>query len=1203
MNKVFRNNASAIITALVVAFFIGNYIFRIIPANERVQDEYNKIRLDQFKEQFSFTLKDYVNAIDTNELRNALKPVINKFYKERSVDKECPCEADPVVAGNATRFKKAFYDSSFKRNINLSKRSSLCSEDSLFINLAKQVKSSDDKITLALLHRTKETDSTDLLVKSILLNDPVAFSKLLEQLVIQKIAIQSIQNTASELILSGKIILSFDKGKEGEFSPLIKQLREVAFTKSISKSSLKTRLAGQVLFDHWIIYDVNENLNKIEVLVNDGVDFQERDSLQNTSSKRGVITYSFSDKRFYKTSFNIEGTNHYVMIAAAVNQEKFETQIHAADVSSTIAAIIFVILIFLCIPLIKPLISSAKENLTQRDLLSTTSALSIFTVITGCFIFATFLTYSQKRQTVTELKDENSRIGKVFVDELNKYIIYKKMVKENRYWDSTNVHLKLSYSPTDSLRAVQNFFLMSSTGEIIKDVSNKGVKIRKNFTDRNYFKVLADSSTLYTSILTAVYSKNDNVYKFVYANKDTNSIFGFVYKPFCATVKVDFDFGYILCTKDGQVINHNDSAKNLNENFYRNYQDDPNVQNLFHGFVDTTFSLRYDNENCVFYGRRLNYETSGNPYPLYLLTYKKITFEDNLKVYTLVNGFIFSLCYSFLLILITFFYSSVFYNGNVRVFSRYHFYWLFPDNSRETEYKTLTLINGLLILAFLGLVFCHNSSIFYDSLLAGFDLIFINFVFLSQREFLPVDFFEGIVRRLEKFKPGSKAVKSSAMVLTKDTKLHKKEKRSMTVFVLIAILPVVLSRFIAFMHHPFVGLAAMIFIQLIYLYVLGKNCSKISLKLRTPNPSLDRNIFNIYTSSNVLFHYWVIPCILVFCLYSGEHYKYENFRQSTHASSAGHKEGFDKIQAGHNSLNEILQDLRGGVNPPSWKPLSKLKFDKFSLKQEGYDLSKIISTKYNLYLLLVVLLAFLISVSVFLVLVNVIRFYSSRFFFNDLTDCYLQGKMEKEKNEFLNDMVILPPYNSEDLLGLENNEKPKMERKSPFTGSEIYGEDSDTITNIEKIELINIQNIKTYRLRYLNMWNSLSDDERFALRDFADDFFVNYKNKPYLVTLMQKGYVIADPLTGRLRLMNFTFRVFILKYTAANPGSTVPSEERNGTYSKWKLPLFIIAFSGLLFLLYMNKDRFDEMLLIAGTLISALGVIVKLLETYKKQTV
>ena len=101
---------------------------------------------------------------------------------------------------------------------------------------------------------------------------------------------------------------------------------------------------------------------------------------------------------------------------------------------------------------------------------------------------------------------------------------------------------------------------------------------------------------------------------------------------------------------------------------------------------------------------------------------------------------------------------------------------------------------------------------------------------------------------------------------------------------------------------------------------------------------------------------------------------------------------------------------------------------------------------------------------------------------------------------------------------------------------------------------------------------------------------------------MEKGLVIADPLTGRLRLMNYTFRLFILKHIAANPELMPQVDSIEGTYSKWKLPLFIIAFSGLLFLLYMNKTGFDELLLISGTLLSAFGVIVKLFETYKKQS-
>ena len=1034
LKKTFKDNTGAIITALIVLLLIANYIFRIIPANQEKQDEYNKSRLDQFAEQLSFTLKDYVNAIEIKDIKNAMRPVLIDFLMEDTADVKCPCKTDPIVRNAALQFKKAFYDSGFKKNISLGK-SGFCAEDSLFIDFAQGLKKTFNETELNSFRlKNRNTGRDSIYADGAIFSDDAKYDgRLLETIVVEKITIQSLRNQEDDLILKGKIYLNFDTTKNKISEAFINKFKELSFTKTIPKQALKARLSGSALFDNWIIYNIKENENKMEVLVNKGIDFQERDSLMHTSSKLGVITYPFSDKRFYKLSFNLEGTNHYILLAGAVNQANFESEIHATDVSSTIAAIIAIALIFLCIPLIKPLISSAKENLTQRDLLSTTSALGIFAVILACFIFTSLLSRIQKNSIHQKLKQTNNRISEHYTRELKKYQSYLPAITPILFETGNRlIHKKLSGKRVTFDTAIQNFFLMSPSGEIVKDITDDDFKIRKNYSDRDYFKLLSDPVKNYHSVFTSVYSKNDNVYKFVFAVSHHDSVVGFAYRPKLTADTVDFDEGYLVCKKDGQVINHSDRSRNLNENFYRDFENEPEVQKLFHGFGDTTnFSLEYDGQQCLFFGKEVRYDTA-NAYPLYILTYKKMGFENNLKIYSLVNGFIFSSSYALCLIILAFLYSSIFYSGNIRVFSRYHFYWLFPDNSRKREYKVLTVINLLMVALFIICIFTFVTNIFYNSIIAGFSLIFVNFVFLNQREFLPVHIFNPLIDWLDRTlrldltdvesteqKPGPSSIETTAEV-----------SKRMLVFSLVALLPFVASLLFGAFGNYGCGVFTMISIHFVYLYTLGKNCGKEVLTLDVINKSFKKKIFTTYMASNVLFHYWIIPCIVVYCLFSSEDNKYVNFhRNSANIANIGKA---TPVKPGEASLKDIFYDLRGGVNPPSWKPLRESKLDHYSSdKQCIKTLSHFISPSEHLCSFILVLLgAIIATLALQFILISLIRFYTARFFFIDLSVCYQDKKLVIQENEFLNTKVILPPYNETDLLILENNEKPGADRKS-----------------------------------------------------------------------------------------------------------------------------------------------------------------------------
>jgi hypothetical protein len=84
--------------------------------------------------------------------------------------------------------------------------------------------------------------------------------------------------------------------------------------------------------------------------------------------------------------------------------------------------------------------------------------------------------------------------------------------------------------------------------------------------------------------------------------------------------------------------------------------------------------------------------------------------------------------------------------------------------------------------------------------------------------------------------------------------------------------------------------------------------------------------------------------------------------------------------------------------------------------------------------------------------------------------------------------------------------------------------------------------------------------------------------------------------------VNYSFRIFLLKHIRGNPSLLPPSSADTASYLKWRQPLLIVATSILIFLIYLNQDGLEKVLVVVGSLLTALGIILKLLETYKKQS-
>lgn len=1006
-------------------------------------------------------------------------------------------------------------------------------------------------------------------------------------IIIQSIHIEAIRNDQDSLKLFKVIDLDFSKYASARYSfpaAFLTGVSRIRDTTTVDKPTIKNRLAGAAPFTNWIICSEPDK----KVIFENEINPIELDSLSKNLLRQSGITFKTSNYRFYKKAFTLENTNYKVMIAGAVRQDEFEAQTKKIDLDLLIFAIILTLLLFLSIPLMKPLISSTKEKLSQGDVLSTTSGVGVLIVTMVCFCMCMYLFKENKIRNKEIITGIGKDVRNSIASELSVYKVGLTRVSISLHEpEQANIH-----TPIDRFRAVmpvkdsssfarlQNYFNFDKNGDIVRDIcTDENFMVRRNYKERDYFRMLHTSD--YRNTLTAVYSKYDNVYKFVYVQKDKNgSLSGFAYIPQpVSTRRTEECYGYILCRATGKVLLHSNPTKSLKENLFRNSQDPFELLKTFHGINDDYFEMTYNGKPCFFYCQRLD---DISDYPLYLLTYIDLESTNNLKMYTVLHCFILSIAYGFGIILLGLFYSIFYYRGEISLLSRFHFHWMFPDNSRKQEYILLRRINYSFLALFILLLFVFNDHIIYYMLLAGVNLGFLNFVLLNQRSF-----------RLHEqgFLKNKKMLYLSAYIITAGF-----------------ILPFICSLLDFYSY----GFSLSVLSHLVYLQYLRKkktitvNGATIQVHEKefppvTGNKSLNskRSQYISFFSSIICYHYLLIPLVLAFGLFSNEVQKQRDYYYASAPDKTAQKNtGGDNLY--HPGVNDMLYTAVQIIQPPSAQLLYKLNFNTCRTSdmkkvKPGDFLLNTQSYRPTMYLVLVLM-------ALVLIVNRLVNFYAGRFFFFELSESYRIGCYTKS-NAFTNYEIIIPPYNESDLKNMELYERFNPDIAKSSSACDLGDIPPSVVSNEVKMDLIMNNNLETYKNQYLAEWEKLDKDEKFVMSDFAVDYFVNYKNRNIVVRLMQKGYIIGDPLTGRLRVMNFGFRNFIMNIDKQDPDSAAvirEAENTKGAFSKWRLPVIIVAISILLLMMFIFKTSYDKVILFGGSILSAMGLLTKFMDTYKK---
>lgn len=214
------------------------------------------------------------------------------------------------------------------------------------------------------------------------------------------------------------------------------------------------------------------------------------------------------------------------------------------------------------------------------------------------------------------------------------------------------------------------------------------------------------------------------------------------------------------------------------------------------------------------------------------------------------------------------------------------------------------------------------------------------------------------------------------------------------------------------------------------------------------------------------------------------------------------------------------------------------------------------------------------------------------------------------KEPLENDHIFIPMVNDNDIKELieKPNKKTAVDQTKctdrDITINEVFDKDSnDEISPALRMDFILNYNNQKFADEYEKVWESLpkEDETRNVLFDFAQDHFVNYKNKDILINLMERGIIDCHQLTGRLKIMSLSFRVFILSKIKRDQDfiKEFKDESKNGTFSKLKFPILIVAISALLLLMYLNKDSYDRVAVMGGSIVSVIALINKFLEANK----
>lgn len=984
------------------------------------------------------------------------------------------------------------------------------------------------------------------------------------------------------------------------------------------------------------------------------VSLVDQDSLIKNSRKNGPFGFKKSTKRYYADQIKVPNTNYSIFLAAGIDNSAFQTSIRQIDTDLLIFSLILVIILILGINFIKPIVSSYKERLSQTDLVSVAFSIGILIAVLVVFWTISYWDNAIKNRNTRDLKGLVEKIDSSFNKQITVYQNWENEPTLEKVWknsknnffriklepnsktttvnedpilqifpekwkDSKNIFwqtflkipsktTEITYHKSDleSIKEksklfnhVDNYFRMNNKGLITTDLSTSDPDIRRKYTDRAYFQILQQKNV--NNVLTAVFSRKENKYQWIYAEKDPESedkgIKGIAFKEyFSKEIILPPGTGYMLVDRNGDVLMQNDPEKNLYQNLGNGAKKSLELVSLLSGIDQKSFEMEYQGTPYQVYAKKLDIEIDS---PIYILGIRDLSHLNRLALFTFSNGFLISLFYGFFILVITYIYSALFYAGRLSIFSNHHFYHLFPDNTRTYQYKRLLIVNSIAIaLAVVVSLISSPSIAFILSAIVGVSLVLINLITLNIRTSNP-------------------------------------ERDLIKVILFLLVFAICLPLILFFSNNLYLAIIALFSTHaaLICYYRAWRKGGKDDLEtFKDQNKGVNRKAYTRFLTARLMYHFAVFPFVLISAFYVNElndfasYYCSSNQIKEQNENSSGKgiinayscdclKEKQPTILL--NSKDDVVQKTNiGFFDRPAMFEIKKFTLksftDKYYLNSKAIIQFEDISDSLTILFLLFIALSFLA-----ILVYHLLNYYSNHFFFYDLMQAAYENYYPRTKSPLANDHIFIAMVNNDDIKALiqidNDNDKEKTtditnpdladNQVLPISIDNIFdSDDKNEISPFLRMDFILNYNHNKFATEYNKIWDSLPEkgETRNVLYDFAQDHFVNYKNKGIIMSLMESGIIDCHQLTGRLKIMSLSFRIFILSKSKQDEFiKDFKDESKNGTFSKLKIPIFIVAISALILLMYLNKDSYDRVAVMGGSIISVIALINKFLEANK----
>lgn len=1051
-------------------------------------------------------------------------------------------------------------------------------------------------------------------------------------------------NLRSDSVFIDKIaIKSLDTSKT--FRKKLELIREIYFKKRGVSTTVIDTITDTVNFDldEFIKrLDNSSNFNSFficpvikgkclskDILISQNISLKDEDSLLANNRNTGTLTFDTSSNRYYTSQVKIPDTDFTLFVAAGINTSYFKSNVQYVKPNILIFSLLLLGILFLSICFLKPIVSSDKERLSQIDLITvafSTGALIALFVIYG---MVNFWKSSISERNKSDLKQMVEHIDTSFANQIDTLQFYKKNILDQEINASAfpfkklyiENHSKISLIDGDSLTDKSNFsfnnrsqlwnvnslskkisfkeieyldsyFWMDKDGLLTASLSKDDITFARKYNDRKYFKLLQNKEI--NLVLTGVFSRESNQYQWIYAEKDTiqnqsnvsgkTAIKGIGFREhFSKQIKLPPDTDYMLVDRNGFVLMQSNPDKNLYQNVRSGSHNNLILESILAGCQVENFRMDYQGVSYQVFAKRLSVPAD---LPVYILGMRSLSYLDYLSLFTFNNAFLLTIFYGFLIVLLTLIYSSLFYSGRLSFFSRRHFYHLFPDNSRKGEYLNLFYLKIICFLAVILIFFLSTpTTALFFCLLIGVNITLVNVIVLNIRS-------NRFTETIGKF------------------------------YLLVAVFGIGLPLWLLYMNQLYFSLTILFISHIGFILYYRNwrnredaNSSSDLLDAVAKNTGVQRKAYLKFLTSGILNYFVLFPFILVCAFYSNEINDYARYYCSPTQpilKVANHKVvnvyGCDCKALWVLDLSEnnsgIIHKLNFGLEQPTMGEVSKFKLKE--LLNVSYIRANTIFNNIGFDVFY-----FLLSFGLIIILAySLLNYYCNLFFFFDLMQASHEGYYPGNKNPLSNEYIFMAMVNDNDIKSMIQKDLNKIDNQSgihfpdrTIALQNVFDTDSNNeILPFMKMDFILNSNLKEFDAIYSSVWDSIGNIEmQNVLYDFAQDHFVNYKNKETVMKLMDLGIINHDKLTGRLKIMSYSFRVYVM-YKSKKDSDFVQQfndESKNGTFDKLKLPILIIAVSLLLLLMYLNKDSYEKIMILGSSIGSALLLINKFLDLGK----